>query len=150
MQLNPKNYSHGNKPHFSKGYFPSTNIFGWDFSISDSDGQIHSFVMSFSPRRFQVGLSSVFYGAFEAAVKGCWENTLLLFIPILKKNPKKPQPFMHKSNLQSKEEKSIIISPKLGFVSCKYPEQHSKLTCTKYFPRGCFCVIAVVIVLVFT
>lgn len=62
---------------------------------------------------------------------------------------------MQKSNLQSKEEKSIIIEipykSKISFfVSCKYPEKHSKLTCAKYFPRGCFCVIAVIIVLLFT
>lgn len=106
MQLSPKNYSHGYKPHFTKGYFPPKTIFGWNFSISNCNGQIHSFVMSFTPRRFQMGLSSVFYGALEAAVKDCWENTLAFFLFL---SSKKPQPFMQKSNLQSKEEKSIII-----------------------------------------
>lgn len=34
-----------------------------------------------------MGLSSVFYGALEAAVKDCWENTLPFFISVLKKTP---------------------------------------------------------------
>lgn len=48
-----------------------------------------------------MGLSFVFYGALEAAGK-----TLCLFLFL---SSKKPQPFMYKSDLQSKEEKSIII-----------------------------------------
>lgn len=83
MQLSPKNYSHGNKPRFTKGCFPPKNSFGWDFSVSGCDGQIHSFDMNFTPRRFQVGLSSVVYGAFEAAGK----TAFFFFLSPSSKNP---------------------------------------------------------------
>lgn len=106
MQLSPKNYSHGNKPHFTKGYFPPKIILGWNFSISGCDGQMHSFVRSFTPRRFQVGLSSCVLWCLWGSCQGLLGKHSAFFIPIL---TKKPQPFMQKFNLQSKEEKSIII-----------------------------------------
>lgn len=145
MQLSPENYSHGNKPRFTKGCFPPKNSFGWDFSVSGCDGQIHSFDMNFTPRRFQVGLSPVVYGAFEAAGK-----TAFFFIPILKK----PQLFMQNSNLQSEEEKSIIIEipskSKIRFLWAVNTPSSTQNSLVLNISQEDVCVTAVIIVLLFT